>query len=93
MKMNVFIEQHELLKNYDENQIVTVGGHRAIDRFDPEEEEVDRLDKPKFTPEQWRAKKFVEFLDHRRLDMVRLLDLDLKEQLRLRKEFMETFEA
>jgi len=93
MKMNVFVEQHELLKNYDEVQIVTVGGHRAIDRFDPEEQIVDDIDKRKFSPEQWRAKKFVEFLGNRLLDMEKLKHLSIEEQLRLRKEFTESFEA
>lgn len=93
MKMNVFIEQHELLKNYSELQIVTVGGHRAIDRFDPEEQAVDSIDKRKFTAEQWRAKKFVEFLGNRHLDVAKLKQLSAEEQSRLRKEFMESFEA
>ncbi len=95
MKMNVFMEESILTeeKKQEENKLKTVGGHRAVDVFDPEIEFVEEIDKERYTPIQWKAKKFIEFLGNKRLNMQKLRQLSSEEQSRLRKEFMGTFEA
>ena len=95
MKMNVFMEESVLTeeRTEDENRLKTVGGHRAIDVFDPEAEFIEEIDKERYTPIQWKAKKFVEFLSNKRLNMEKLRQLGPEEQSKLRQEFTETFEA
>lgn len=94
MKMNVFAEAFTLgMHVEEEDRITEPGGHKAIDVFDTESELVEDIDKPKYTTEQWRAKKFLEFLGNRRLSIDKLKQLDTQEQKRIRQEFLETFEA
>jgi len=82
MKSSVFIETETgafksigIQEEFYENQVL-------------EDEIIDSIDEQKMTPEQILARRFLKFLGNRRLNMKKLQELPVEEQVRIKREFI-----
>ena len=90
MKLNTFVPTRGGGK-FADNQLnhSSITGEQVSGPFVPEEELITEIDESRMSPEKIVATRFLKFLGNRRLTLASLKALPIKEQKKVKKEFIE----
>jgi hypothetical protein len=90
MKINIFVPVKSGGKFTDYTFThSSVSGEKTNGPQAPEDEIITAIDESRMSPEKRIARRFLVFLGNHRLTLTELLKLPIREQNRLRKEFID----